>query len=180
MKHLHLLLLILTLPWLGCENILKDYQEETFTVNTFDHDACVLLETDSVAVSRSMSTLDDTSFATAADTIIYLSLDTLLVLTPSDSNSWDIHVGADVAYAVVRIVGSPATTVFFTDVSVDVTLTSADNEAVTPVNTVLSMETIADCALIRNRMSYSLAAGDYLLTIAGEDVNSVLMVIINE
>lgn len=180
MKHLNILLLILALPWLGCEDLLKDYQEETFTVDEFDHNACVLLETDSLAVSRNMSTIEDTSFATAGDTIAYLSQDTLLILTPSDLNTWDVRVGADTAYAVVRVTGSPPATVFFTDVSIDLTLISSHSGTVTPVSTVLSMETIADCSLIRTRAAYNLSAGDYLLRISGEDVNSVLMVIINE
>jgi len=180
MKHLSLILPILALIWLGCEDLLKDYQEETFTVDEFDHNACVLLETDSLAVSRNMSILADTSFSSTAEIIAYLSQDTLLVLTPSNTNTWDIRVGADTAYAVVTIAGSPTTTVFFTDVSVDLALTSTENETITPVSATISMETIADCSLIRNQEAYSLSAGDYLLTVSGEDINSVLMVIMNE
>jgi hypothetical protein len=180
MKLLPLLPILLALPWLGCEDLLKDYQEETFTVDEFDHNACLLLAADTVSVNRNTTALDDTSFATAAETIHYLSQDSMLVLTPQDTFPWKVSLAADTAYAVLNVTGDPGTTVFFADASLRISLTSSGDMTLTPVSIAPGLETIADCPLIRTRVAFDLSAGDYLLEISGEDVNSTYMVVLNE
>ncbi len=172
------MLILIVSIFSGCETFFEDYQNESFIMSNVDEKICSLLNSDSTMIARSSILYSDTTALTLADSISWLSTDSMAVITESNENAWSVCQPIGVSYLLIDIV-SDGNYIIATNKSNDYLFKSNDGLVVIPSSDILDLETIAECSVIRSRSEYEMAQGTYFISFNRESEGFIKMAIIN-
>lgn len=178
MRKIYLISFLVILLDIGCNKLLEDYQDETFSMNESDVAACNIFGADSISVGRTINGLLDTSFTSRADSIAFIMEDSLKVITTSENYPWQITMESDTCFMVLYLPSASLETKIYLDDPLNIDLYSDAGQVLEPESQSPSLTAIAGCPLIRALYTYNLSPGNYLIKVTGDDLNNTLFVLL--
>ena len=178
MRKIYLINYLIMLMITGCNTLLEDYQDETFSMNEYDIVACNVFGADSVSVGRTINDLMDTSFTSRADSIAYIMQDSLKVVTTSENYPWQIIMESDTCFMVLSLPSASLNTNIYLDDPLNIYLYSDTGQALEPESQSPLLTAIAGCSDIRAFYTFSLSSGNYLIKVTGDNLNNTLFVLL--
>ena len=178
MRKIYLISFLVILLDTGCNKLLEDYQDETFSMNESDVVACNIFGADSISVGRTINGLLDTSFTSRADSIAFIMEDSLKVITTSENYPWQIIMESDTCFMVLSLPSASLNTNIYLDDPLNIYLYSDTGQALEPESQSPLLTAIAGCSDIRAFYTFSLSSGNYLIKVTGDNLNNTLFVLL--